>query len=239
MDPFIIVLLLALGLTALLVTGIGRRPAPDETRPLLPRLVAGAALVGSLLATLTGVVTVVLTFVGDRVTLAVPVIARIETVPDALRATPEASILSGTAQQSPLMLAVAVAGLDLTTRVLAALQTATLTAVVVTILVMTARVARQSYAAEPFSRSLSRLLIAGGATLAVGATLAQALGNAAGARAHEQLFFLRPGAFDGVENVPPSWSLDLWPAGVGLVLIVVAGLIRSGERLQNETRGLV
>ena len=82
-------------------------------------------------------------------------------------------------------------------------------------------------------------LVAGGATLAVGATLAQALGNGAGARAHEQLFFLRPGSIDGVDNIAPSWSLDLWPIGVGIVLIVVAGLIRSGERLQRDTKGLV
>ena len=43
----------------------------------------------------------------------------------------------------------------------------------------------------------------------------------------------------GGEDVPAPWTIDLWPVGVGLVLIVVAGLIRSGERLQNETRGLV
>ena len=79
-------------------------------------------------------------------------------------------------------------------------------------------------------------LVAGGALVGAGPA---ALGNSAGARAHEQLFFLRPGSIDGVDNIAPSWSLDLWPIGVGIVLIVVAGLIRSGERLQRDTKGLV
>lgn len=238
MDPFTIVLLAMLGFAVLLVAGIGRSAAIGEGRPaMLPRLVSGAAAVGALVATLSGVVTIVLTFVGDRVTLAVPVIARIETVPVELRETSEVSILSGTTQQSVVTLSLA--GLDTTTRVLVALQVVSLTAVVVTVLVMIARVARQSIAAEPFSRSLSRLLVAAGATLAVGATLAQVLGNAAGARAHEQLFSVRAGSIEGGEYIPPAWAFDLWPVGVGLVLIVVAGLIRSGERLQRDTEGLV
>ncbi len=237
MDPFTIVLLLVLGFGVLLVAGVARRDSLGAPRPLLPRLVAGAALVGALLAAVVGIVGVVLTFVGDRVTLAVPVIARIDTVPDALRATPEATLVSGAAQQS--MLSLTIAGLDLTTRVLVALQAATVAAVIVTVLVMIARVAQQSIAAEPFTRSLSRVLVASGVTLAVGAMLAQAFGFAAGARAREQLFFLRDGAIEGATNIPPTWIIEIWPVGVGLVLVVVAGLIRTGERLQRDTKGLV
>lgn len=237
MDPFTIVLLLMLGFAVLLVAGIARRDSLGAPRPLLPRLVAGAALIGALLAAAVGVVGVVLTFVGDRVTLAVPVIARFDMVPDALRATSEATIVSGAAQPSTLSLTIA--GLDDTTRALVALQSATVAAVIVTVLVMIARVAQQSIAAEPFTRSLSRLLVASGVTLAVGSMLAQAVGFAAGSRAHEQLFFLRDEAFEGTTYVPPTWIIEIWPVGVGLALIVVARLIRTGERLQRDTTGLV
>lgn len=238
MDPFTIVLLAMLVFAVLLVAGIGRRPGIGEGRaPLLPRLVGGAALVGALLATVAAIVTIALTFIGDQVTLAIPVIVEVETVPDALRATPEASILSGTTYQSFVTLTVA--GLDTGTRVLVATQAAVSTAVVVTVLVLIARIAQQSFAAEPFTQSLSRLLIGAGTALAIGAVLAQTLGTIAGARAHEQLFFLREGALNGVDNVSPYWTIDVWPIGVGVVLIVVARLIRNGERLQRDTRGLV
>lgn len=233
-----IVLLVGLGIAVLLVAGLGvRKPLGVDRAPLLPRLVAGAAFVGIAIAALVSIVTVVLTFVGDRVTLAVPVIAPVDVVPTELRASTEASILSGAAQQTSLSLSVS--GLDTATLVLVALQSVATTAVVITVLIMIARLSQQSMTAAPFSTSLSRLFTVSGAAFAFGGMAAQFAGLAAGARAHEQLFFLRDGAIDDVANVPPAWMIEVWPIGVGLVLIVMAGLVRHGVRLQNDTRGLV
>lgn len=238
MDPFTIVLIAMLGFAVLLIADIGmRKPLGVDRAPLLPRLVAGAALLGAALAALVGVVNVVLTFVGDRVTLAVPVIAGVDTVPTELRASTEASILSGAAQQTSLSLTVS--GLDTVTLVLVALQSAATTAVIITVLAMVARLSQQSMSAAPFSTSLSRLFTVSGGALAIGGMAAQFAGLAAGARTHEQLFFIRDGAIDGVANVPPAWMIEVWPIGVGLVLIVMAGLIRHGVRLQSDTKGLV
>ncbi|MFN4001652.1 hypothetical protein [Microcella sp.] len=237
MDPFTMVLLLMLGFAVLLVAGIGRRGAPTDAPPVLPRLVAGGALVGALLAGVVGVVAIVMTFIGDRVTLAVPIIPFIETVPDALRATPGVSIVGGSAQQVSVPLSLS--GLDPLTLTLVALQTALTTAVIITVLLMVARLAKQSLSETPFSPKASSFLAVSGIAFTLGVMASQFAGLLAGARAHEQLFFLRTDAIDGVVNAPPTWVIEVWPIGVGLVLIVLARLIRGGERLQRDTKGLV
>jgi len=237
MDPFTLVLLAILGFAVLLIAGIGRRKTPERVRqPLLPRLVAATALLIAFLSAVSAVVTVVLTLVGDTVTLTVPVISSIELVPADLRDS-DSSVVGGATQQS--LMTLTVAGLDMTTRIFIAFQIVTQAAVYVTVLVMVARLAQQSIAAEPFTPTLRRLLIVGGVALAVGATITQIAGTVAGALAQEQLFFIRTDALEGSVNVAPAWSFDLVPIGVGLALIVVAGLIRSGERLQHDTAGLV
>lgn len=238
MDPFTLVLLVMLGFAVLLIAGIGRRRLPGADRPpLLPRLVAGAALLGAAITALVAIVAIVLTFVGDRVTLSVPVVAATETVPIDLRASTEASVVSGATQQTSLHLTVS--GLDTFTLVLVALQSALTAAVVITVLIMIARLARQSISHTPFASKLSPLFLVSGGAVAIGAMAAQFAGLLAGVRAHEQLYFLRDGAIEGVANTPPTWMIEVWPIGVGLVLIVIARLMRGGERLQRDTAGLV
>lgn len=238
MDPFTLVLIAILAFAVLLIASLGgRRPAGADRAALLPRVVAGAALLGAAMTALVSIVTIVLTFVGDRVTLSVPVIVSTETVPTELRASAEASVVSGATQQSSLQLTVS--GLDAATLSLVALQSALTAAVVITVLVMIARLARQSLSATPFAPKLSSLFTVSGGAVALGAMAAQFAGLLAGQRAHEALFFIGAHTIDGVVNTPPTWMIEVWPIGVGLVLIVTAGLIRSGERLQRETAGLV
>jgi hypothetical protein len=237
MDPFTLVLLVMLGFVVLLIAGIGSQHAPNRPRrPLLPRIVAGSAIVGSLLTIVGGIVALVATFSGQRLTLVIPVNTNVELTPAALRDS-AARVVGGATQQAETVLTAT--GLDATTRVLVAVEQVITTAVVVTVLLMIARLAQQSMSPEPFSPRLSRVLVVGGATLAIGMTAAQVAAMAAATRAHEQLFALRPGAVDGAVYVPPTWTFEVWPIGVGLVLVVVAGLIRGGERLQRDTAGLV
>ncbi|RZS55200.1 hypothetical protein EV141_2190 [Microcella putealis] len=237
MDPFILVLVVMLGFVVLMIADSRRRKDESDRAPRLPRLVAWGSTIGAGVSALVGVVTVVLAVEGDRVTLAVPVIVRIEAVPDDLRAMTDANVTSGLAQQTPI--ALTVAGLDMTTRVLVALHLAALAAIAITVLLVIARAARQSTAELPFSGALSRLLVISGATLAIGGVVTQVFSNAAGMRVHAQLFELSPAAAAGSTYVSPTWSFELWPLGVGLVVIVVARLVSSGERLQRDTEGLV
>jgi len=233
MDPFTLVLLFMLGFAVLIVAGLANK---RRTGPLLPRIVAGGAMVFAVLSAVAGIVAIVNAFALETLALRVPVFASIELTPVELRDS--ASQVTNDATQQTTMLLTAT-GLDGFTRVLVAAEVVSTTAVVVTILFLVARLAQRSTDVEPFSPRLARLFVVGGTTLAVGAIASQIAGILAGQRAHEQLFAIRDSALAGGVNVPPGWTLDLLPIGIGLALIVVAGLIRSGERLQRDTVGLV
>lgn len=233
MDPFTIVLLLMLGFAVLLVAGIGSQ---RRTGPWLPRLVAGGAIVLALLNVVGGLIGVVGAFALDTLTLRVPVIASVELTPVELRDN-TSEVVSGATQQTTMLLTVN--GLDVGIRALVAVEVVITTAVIVTLLIMVARLAQQSIAPDPFSPRLGRLLTIGGSVLAVGSIASQAVASISGARANELLFALAPDAMNGSTYVPPAWTIDLLPIGIGLALIVIAGLIRNGERLQSDTKGLV
>ncbi len=222
-----------LGFAVLLVAGIGGR---GRTGPWLPRLVAGGAIVLALLNIVAGIVGVVGAFALETLTLRVPVIVTAELTPVALRDS-AANVVNGATQQTTLLLTAT--GLDSATRALVALEVVITTAIIVTLLVVVARLAQQSIAPEPFTPRLGRQLVIGGSALAIGSIGVQIVSQVAGQLAHHQLFALSDGALDGGVNVPLSWNWDLLPIGVGLALIVIARLFRTGELLQRDTRGLV
>ena len=206
MESFILVLIVMLGFTVITIAVAGRRKSRPDHAPVLPRVVELGALLGAGIAALTGTVTFVLSLVGDRVTLAVPVIAQVEPVPDDMRANTGASVASGLTQQAPISLTVA--GLDIATRALVATQLMVVTVIAVVVLMVIARLARQSINAAPFSGALSRSLLISGAVLAVGGTLAQVFGNAAGMRVHSELFELSADAAARSVYVAPGWNFE-------------------------------
>lgn len=234
MDPITLVLLAMLGFAVLLVAGIGSQ---QRTGPWLPRIVAGGAIVLALLNVVAGIIGIVGAFAFPTLSLRVPVIASAEIPPADLRAS-SAEVVSGGTEQVTMQLTAS--GLDVLTRVLVAAEVVITTTVIVTLLVMVARLAQQSIAPEPFSPRLGRLLVIGGAVLAIGSIAAQITGALSGARAAESLFAMRPDALGGGWTYgPPTIVFDVVPVGIGLALVVIAGLIRNGERLQRDTKGLV
>jgi hypothetical protein len=232
-DPFTIVLLLMLGFAVLLVAGIGGR---GRSGPWLPRLVAGGAIVLALFNVVAGIIGIVGAFALDTLTLRVPVITTAEFPPADLRPS-DAEVVSGGTEQIAMVLSVG--GVDPLSRVLVAAEVAITSTVIVTLLVMVARLAQQSIALESFSPRLGRLLVIGGSVLTVGSIAGQAAASLSGARVHEQLFELSPDVISSSSYIPPFWTVDLVPIGIGLALIVIAGLMRNGERLQSDTKGLV
>lgn len=233
-----------LGLIAAVAVGVvviglvlSRRSREGEAHPLLPRVVAAACLVGAGLTVLGTVIGVAQSLIPSSwVTLAVPLNLKVDEVPVELRADPTATLTDPVvAMPAPLT----IDGLEMAARIWLVAGTVIEGAVAVTLLLVIARFARQSIAETPFTPRLSRLLVIAGSALAVGGLLGQVAHNVAGLLAHEQLFMLSDEALGDGVYVRPAWTLDLWPLGVGLALVVVAGLVRSGERLQRETAGLV
>lgn len=239
MDPIILGLIgvVTVGVVTLVLLLRGRRSTGLETRHLLPRVVAASCVVGAVLAIVGALVSIALALTPtSRVTLEVPLNLRVEEVPLDLRADPSAHLTSGMVLTSPLL---SIDGLAIVARLWLIAGHALTAIVIVTLLVVIARFAQLSIAETPFPPRLGRLLIIGGSTLAIGGVSAQFANSIAGTLAHKQLFMLAETAAPGSVYVSPPWALDLWPLGVGIVLIVVAGLIRSGERLQRDTEGLV
>lgn len=239
MDLSVLLLIAAVLVGVAVVVGVlsPRREGDEDRRPLLPRLVAAACLVGVAVVALGTVIGVAQSLIPTSwVTLEIPVTLRVDEVPVELRANPTGA-LTDSVVTAPA--ALTVDGLGTTARIWLAAGTLIEGAVAVTLLLVIARFARQSISDTPFTPRLSRLLVAGGVALAVGGLLGQIASGIAGLLAHEQLFALSPEALGDGIAVPPALTFDLWPLGVGLALVVVAGLVRSGERLQRETAGLV
>lgn len=239
MDLSVLLLIVAVLVGVAVVVGVlsPRRESAEGRRPLLPRLVAVACLVGVAVVALGTVIGVAHSLIPTSwVTLEIPVTLTVEETPTDLRAEPSGR-LTDAVVSAPT--ALTVDGLGTAARIWLAAGTMIEGAVAVTLLLVVARFARQSISDTPFTPRLSRLLVAGGVTLAVGGLLGQIVSGIAGLLAHEQLFALSPEALGDGIAVPPSQTFDLWPLGVGLALVVLAGLVRSGERLQRETAGLV
>lgn len=239
MDLSVLLLIAAVLVGVAVIVGVlsPKRDAAEGRRPLLPRLVAAACLVGVAVVALGTVIGVAQSLIPTSwVTLEIPVTLRVDEVPVELRADPSGALTdSVVTDPAPLT----VDGLGTAARIWLAAGTFIEGAVAVTLLLVIARFARQSISDTPFTPRLSRLLVVGGVALAVGGLLGQIASGIAGLLAHEQLFALSPEALGDGIAVPPALTFDLWPLGVGLALVVVAGLVRSGERLQRETAGLV
>ncbi len=231
MDPITLIILGTLIMTVVVAVVLIMRRG-SGLRPLLPRIVAAGAVIGAIL-TIVGALVAMSALFSDWVTLTVPVIADIEVPPEDLL-TGDARIISGSVVETGVTLTVS--GLDVAAKVWLAIGQLLNAAVIATVLFVIARFAQQSIAAEPFAPRLHRLLIIAGAALVVGSGAAQAALAVAGEMARYQLFAV---TLPDVTYAPAPVTVDLIPIGIGLTLIVIAGLIRSGERLQHETKGLV
>lgn len=239
MDLSVLLLIVAVLVGVAVVVGVlsPRRESVEARRPLLPRLVAAACLVGVAVVALGTVIGVAQSLIPTSwVTLEIPVTLTVEETPTDLRADPSGS-LTDAVVAAPT--ALTVDGLGTAARIWLAMGTLIEGAVAVTLLLVVARFARQSISDTPFTPRLGRLLVIAGITLAIGGIAGQIASGISGLLAHEQLFALSPDALGDGLPVPPALTFDLWPLGVGLALVVVAGLVRSGERLQRETAGLV
>jgi hypothetical protein len=111
---------------------------------------------------------------------------------------------------------------------------------------------RRVRSGSPFVPQLSRGVRAVAFVVMVGGILAQVsfgisatlvssstLGSGWSSAGPTSVAPMEPGTLIGVPFSSVSVSVDFWPIGVGLVLLVLARLIRIGERFQRDAEGLV
>lgn len=234
-----------------------RRSRPDSAGPdptYAARLVFVLAVIGAALSVISLVVSVLQSVFAEEVAVTVPVQGFVPpldySVFDLQGPTAEAVPSSAGFTEAALV----VIGLDGWARAWLAAGHAVNGAVIVALMLIIAGLARQAMRAEPFATRVSGRLGIGGAALAVGSLVWQAAYGIGGSLASAQVFgatswasrgevatrYADAGLADTGLPVPAfAFEIEFWPIGVGLALIVLAGLMRSAERLQRETAGLV
>lgn len=255
-----ILTLLLLATGVLLIAGAvvflirSRRPAGDPPSTALPRFVHIGALIGAAVSAAIGLVTLLTIALGAPVTMTIPVRGFLPVISPELSdvSGPAATITGGPGFTEGSF---TIEGLDPAARLWLAAGTLVHTAVIVTVLLLIARLARQASEPSPFARSTSTMLGRGGAVLAIGGLVWQICFAVAGVLASSQALFVTgftiddPSVLDrnemlgldpsGLPSPGGELTIDFWPVGIGLVLIVLAVLLRHGERLQRDTAGLV
>ena len=230
------------------------RPGGRAPSSTVPRLVRIGALIGAVVTVVLGLVTLVTLAIGGPVTVTMPVRGFLPMISPELREVsgPEATITGGPGFTEGTF---TVEGLDLAARLWLAGGTLVNTVVTVTILLLITRLARQALEAAPFAQSTSALLVRGGAVLAIGGLVWQLCFAVGGLLASNQALFVTGFSTDdpdvlernellgldpsGLPSAGGDITIDFWPVGIGLVLIVLGALLRHGERLQRDTEGLV
>lgn len=109
--------------------------------------------------------------------------------------------------------------------------------------------AKRLLAGEPFQPVLSRLVMVAAAALVVGGLLWQVCFDVAGSMAAREALAIEGWGYPdalGIEDptvLQPQPALrvtiDFWPIFIGMALAAVAAAFRRGERLQQDTMGLV
>lgn len=226
--------------------------APPSVQPL--RFAFGTTVLLTLFAVVGTLASVIEAAFGERVTVTVPVQGFQPLVDSGITSIDgveaEAALSSPGFTEGVFL----VIGLDAAARIWLAVGHAVSGALILTILVLIARLAQQAMQEEPFTQLISHLMARTDAVLAIGTVIGQISLGIGGSLASQRLFQSTGWAgvdvdTDGYERSGMSASglpystlgveVEFWPIGVGLALIVVAGIMRRGERLQRDTAGLV
>ncbi|MGY6497524.1 MAG: hypothetical protein ACXIUP_04785 [Microcella sp.] len=242
------------GLVLYLLGTRRRTAAGDPSR--IPGVVAVIALISAAVTAITTVTGAIAAAVGEQVTLTVPVRPfTLEPLPQIISIDgPTAEAIGGPGFTEGTFV---VEGLDVTARLWLVSGMLVNGIVLVLLLMAVFVVARRARLSDPFSQPLSPVLGTTGTLLGVGSVIWQICFLVAGNLAAAQLFGVRGLTAVGLDEgqrerlraqgldssgfpMPGSeGTIEFWPIGVGLALIALAAVFRSGERLQRDTEGLV
>lgn len=221
-------------ITLIIFLRYSRRGGRDE---IFPRVVAIVALAGVVIIAVTTIVIVLLALIQDTFTIDVPLFVNAE-VPSRDEYVGQSSFTVGSGKGLRPVTVSGAPAAALWSFIAAKLLFG---AVLVALLLLVASFARATLELAPFTSSLRRGIFAAGLLVGCGLTAAQVLNSIAASIVREDFYTVE--APPGIEITRVfSWTafnIDFVPLGVGIILIVASRLIRSGERLQRDTEGLV
>ncbi|MBB5633332.1 hypothetical protein BKA04_001555 [Cryobacterium mesophilum] len=251
---FVAALVVILGLVVTVVivrrnsaqAGQDHRPAVLVVGQFLALLYAGVALVGTVVNTIT-------TLVSDSVQVSLPMLYLPATFPwITLDPAPAASVVGGGTATTDVL----VAGLGMDARLLLAAGTLIQGITIVVIAGVVALLCHRLLAGSPFRPLLTRWIMRTAALIAVGGLVWQVCYGVGNSIASHQLlaptgwrgdtpseaisdyvFTVLPGS--GLPAPTLAVQIDFWPLFLGLALAAVAIAFRYSERLQRDTEGLV
>ena len=236
--------------TAAAAFGPNYRRARDEARGfsvvLLTRVIAWISIAGVALVTVS---TVVSDLTSRSISLRLPVYEFWPTLPAGatILSGPTAQVTSGGFTSAEVY----VSGLDTAARAWLAgsslLQGATIIMIAMVVVTLSSTILRN----DPFQPAVARGIRLVGITVIVGGLAWQACSGVGESLASKQVLQLgstelkNVASWDNINMIvgfpqpAPHIQVDLWPIGVGLVMLVLAAAFRYGERLRRDTDGLV
>lgn len=246
-----IVFLAALGVSVALVVLVrGSRAAVTASKSQDPSTLFAVARWGAIIyAAIVGVfivIGVVGTLVGD-VTIDVPVKEFWPALDPriTIEATESASVVSGGFTTATLT----IAGLDLTTRILLAVETVLGGGMSLAIALAVIFACRSVEGGRPFTSALPKVTTIAAIAVAIGGIGSQLVGGIAASMAANQALFVSAWSAEnvgideeivlGLPEPAVMINVDLWPIAIFVVLAALAALFSYGERMQRDTEGLV
>ena len=239
-----IVFLAALGVSVALVVLVrGSRAAVTASKSQDPSTLFAVARWGAIIYAAIGVVG---TLVGD-VTIDVPVKEFWPALDPriTIEATESASVVSGGFTTATLT----IAGLDLTTRILLAVETVLGGGMSLAIALAVIFACRSVEGGRPFTSALPKVTTIAAIAVAIGGIGSQLVGGIAASMAANQALFVSAWSAEnvgideeivlGLPEPAVMINVDLWPIAIFVVLAALAALFSYGERMQRDTEGLV
>lgn len=221
----------------------------------LARVVEFAAVASIVLVGLFVVIDLVNSLALDRTQVTVPLTPRVPKVdiPGLVLGPPPATILDAGQGAATFT----ISGLTWAPRLLLAATTLIQAAVMVFLALLVFRLAGNVRGGRPFG-GLSRMFVQGGGLLFAGYLLWSILGSVGSALAGDQALGIHQASYTGTNPLvdqaflngdyvslgwpePAMWGvwLESWPVGVAFALVLASAAFAAGERMQDDTEGLV
>jgi hypothetical protein len=244
--PIVWIALLLVIIAIALFVGAARRARRTGNASPVISLTLTIAASWAAASVLGGAITVLVTLLSPTVTIDVPVREFWPELPDTVQFEGTTATRDGGGFTTASL---SITGLSTGARVLWATSHALGVLVPATVAALIAVACFQLLAGRTFAPVVSRMTMITAAVVAFGASAAEVVGGMAGSLASAELFDYTGARWDeiaGVESPLDSWlphstigiTFSIWPIAAGLAFLALAGVLRYGSALQQQTTAL-